>query len=48
MTNTQTIFGALAWSTIAATLMLITFAPVPVAQQPTSAPVSAAAAPAAL
>ena len=44
MTNTQTILGAFAWSTVAATLMLITFAPVPVAQHAGSAAVSAAAA----
>ena len=32
MTNTQTILGAFAWSTIAATLMLIALAPVNVEQ----------------
>ena len=34
MTNMQTILGAFAWSTVAATLMLITFAPVNVEQSP--------------
>ena len=40
MTNTQTILGAFAWSTVAATLMLITFAPVNVHQ---SAPIEISA-----
>lgn len=41
MTNTQTILGAFAWSTVAATLMLITFAPVSV-EQPAPLKLSAA------
>lgn len=40
MTNTQTILGAFAWSTVAAILMLITFAPVTVEQ---SAPIELSA-----
>jgi hypothetical protein len=47
MTNTRTIFGAFAWSTVAATLMLITFAPVKVEQSaPLQISASTAAAPA--
>lgn len=43
MTNTQTILGAFAWSTVAATLMLITLAPVNV-DKPVPVEISAAAA----
>lgn len=47
MTNTQTLLGAFAWSTVAATLMLITFAPVNVEQPaPIELSARAAAAPA--
>lgn len=47
MTNTQTILGAFAWSTVAATLMLITLAPVNVEQPaPIELSASTAAAPA--
>jgi hypothetical protein len=47
MTNTQTILGAFAWSTVAATLMLIAFAPVNVEQPaPLEFSARAAAAPA--
>ena len=42
MTNTQTILGAFAWSTVAATLMLITLAPVNV-DRPTAIEISATA-----
>jgi hypothetical protein len=45
MTNTRTILGAFAWSTLAATLMLIALAPVNV-EQPAARELSARAVPA--